>query len=117
VSFTPPAGKAGVYAIAKRAAPLPVTLDTLPFGTVQSRYYLYGALPPGEHVVGVLSGEGSKVGKFTAEAGRNYFFLVGMGWVGGKVTKELDEEEGKKLVRKYRLSGDNHFEFDEDLKR
>ncbi len=116
LSFTPPEGKAGVYTFG-RVPQVLVNIDAVPFGTVQSGYYLYGAVPPGEHTVAVLSGEGSSVGKFQAQSGSNYFFVVGGGWVGLKVTKQLSEEDGRKRVRKLKLSGDSHFEFDEDLKK
>ena len=116
LSFTPPQGKAGVYALAGRIPQVLVSIDALPFGTVQKGYYLYGVVNPGQHVVAVLSGEGSSKGKFTAEAGRNYYFVIGTGWVGQKVTAELPDEEGMRKVRKLRLSGESHFEFDDELK-
>ncbi len=116
LGFTPPPGKAGVYALGGRVPPTMVSLDALPFGTVQHGYYLYGAVNPGQHVVAVLSGEGSSHGSFLAEAGKNYFFVIGAGWVGCKVTDQLSDEKGKAKVPKLKLSGDSHFEFDEELK-
>jgi len=121
-SFTPPPGKANVYAIRgwslfEAGIVWPVTLDFTGFGNVGLRSYLYGAISPGDHVLGAnLPGPVPSRVTFTAEAGRNYFFEISSspGWLVGTIRIEpLDEEKGRELVQDYNLSADNRFEFAE----
>jgi hypothetical protein len=120
-SFAPPAGKANLYAVRMWSAleggiVWPVTLDFEEFGNVGQRSYLYGAIPPGEHVLGAnLPGPVPSRVKFSAEAGRNYFFRLtaSPGWLAGTIRIEpLDETAGRALIREYTLSGDNRFDFE-----
>lgn len=120
-SFAPPPGKANVYAVRmwsmlEGGIVWPVTLNFHEFGHVGQRSYLYGAIPPGEHVLGAnLPGPVPTRLRFTAEAGRNHFFKLTPvpGWLAGTIRIEpLDEETGRTLVLQYTLSGDNRFEFE-----
>jgi len=121
-SFTPPPGKANVYAV--RAWSVldsgivwPVTLDFREFGNVGQQSYLYGAIAAGDHVLGAnLPGPVPTRARFTAEAGRNHFFkLVPVpGWPTGLIRIEpLDEAAGRALIEKYSPSADNRFEYEE----
>ncbi len=121
-SFTPPPGKANVYAVRmwsvfESGIVWPVTLDFREFGNVGQRSYLYGAIPAGEHVLGAnLPGPVPTRVRFTAEAGRNHFFkLVPVpGWLTGVIRIEpLDEAAGRALIEAYALSADNRFEYEE----
>jgi hypothetical protein len=96
-------GSAGLYA---------VTLDFAEIGTLGLRSYLYGAIDPGEHVLGpTVQGSSPNRLRFTAEAGRNYFFKVYPAWsVAGWSIDTLDETDGRELVKDYTLSGDSRFE-------
>ncbi len=120
-SFTPPPGKANVYAVRmwsvfESGIVWPVTLDFREFGNVGQRSYLYGAIPPGDHVLGAnLPGPVPSRLRFAAEAGRNYFFKLSPvpGWLAGTIRIEpLDEEAGRTLIAQYTLSADNRFEFE-----
>ena len=121
-SFTPPPGKANVYAVRmwsvfEGGIVWPVTLDFREFGNVGQRSYLYGAISPGEHVLGAnLPGPVPNRVKFTAEAGQNHFFKLtpAPGWLVGVIRIEpLDEEAGRALIEQYTLSADNRFEFEQ----
>ena len=119
--FTPPPGRANLYAVRRWSVfeggiVWPVTLDFREFGNVGQRSYLYGAIAPGEHVLGAnLPGPVPNRVAFTAEAGRNYFFKLtpAPGWLAGMIRIEpLDEAVGRALIGQYTLSGDNRFEFE-----
>jgi len=123
LSFTPPPGMAGVYAIrpyqlAGSAILFDISLDYLEFGSLATDSYLFGLVPPGMHVLRVpraggqgaqLTGPGGVGADFTAEAGRNYFLQLTVGWNAPKITR-LSEAEGQKYVKKLKLSGDSRFE-------
>jgi hypothetical protein len=120
--FTPPPGKANLYAVRmwsvfESGIVWPVTLDFKEFGNVGQRSYLYGAISPGEHVLGAnLPGPVPNRVKFTAEAGRNHFFKLSPtpGWLAGMIRIELlDEETGRALIERYTLSADNRFELEQ----
>src|SRR3979411_1121065 len=76
-TFIPPPGKANLYVIrpynfSGSAGLWNVTLDVNEIGTLGLRSYLYGAIDPGEHVLGsTVQGSSPNRLKFTAEAGRN----------------------------------------------
>jgi hypothetical protein len=121
-SFTPPPGKANVYAVRawsmlESGLVWPVTLDFREFGNVGQRSYLYGAIAAGDHVLGAnLPGPVPTRVRFTAEAGRNHFFkLVTVpGWPAGLIRIEpLDEAAGRALIEEYTPSADNRFEYEE----
>jgi hypothetical protein len=115
--FVPPAGKANLYVIRPynftgSAGLYTPTLDFNELGTLGLRSYLYGAIDPGEHFLGsTVQGSSPNRLKFTAEAGRNYFFKVSPGLtLAGWGIDPLDETDGRQLVRDYTLSGDSRFE-------
>jgi hypothetical protein len=114
-SLSPPPEYAGVYVIrrARRLADQPlwtVDLDFRGFGTVGSESYLYGWVRPGEHVVAVLhDGQVQGRTRFRAEAGRNYFFMVGADLLTLHVER-LADRTGRDLIQRYTPSGDNRFE-------
>ena len=118
-TFVPPPGKANVYVIRPynyigSGLRWTVTLDSIEFGNLGLRSYLYGVVEPGEHVVGSLppqvGGSPNQVG-FAAVEGRNYFFKVSPGVLGYSVDIEpLDEQAGRSRVLDYTPSGDNRFE-------
>jgi hypothetical protein len=119
--FTPPPGRANLYAVRawsvfESGIVWPVTLDFREFGNVGQRSYLYGLVPPGEHVLGAnLPGPVPNRVKFAAEAGRNYFFKLTPtpGWLAGGLRIEpIDEAAGRALIEQYTLSADNRFEFE-----
>jgi hypothetical protein len=121
-TFVPPPGQANVYAVRMWSALesgiiWPVTLDFQEFGNVGQRSYLYGAIPAGEHVLGVnLPGPVPTRVRFTAEAGRNHFFKLvpAPGWPTGVIRIEpLDEASARALIEDYPASGDNRFEYEE----
>jgi hypothetical protein len=121
-SFTPPPGKANVYAVRTWSAlesgiAWPVTLDFREFGHVGQRSYLYGAVPVGDHVLGVsLPGPVPTRVRFAAEAGRNYFFKLApmSGWPTGVIRIEpLDEAAGRALIETSAPSADNRFEYEQ----
>jgi len=117
VQFSPPPGKAAIYVIrpaqlVAAAQPMDVQLDNVRFGSVPPLAYLYGEVDPSEHCLVFtmrVGPSGTREYKFTVEAGRCYFFDVAVR-VGGFRIKAIDEAEGRKLVQKYELSGDNRFE-------
>ena len=122
LSLTPPPGKAGVYVIRiykfiGHLIPIDTTLDYQEFGSLKTDSYLFGVVPPGEHVLRVPAGLEtfdmpfvSKQGvHFTAEAGRNYFFRMTIG--GGAGIVQLSEAEGQAYVQKFKLSSDSRFEY------
>jgi hypothetical protein len=121
-SFAPPPGQANVYAVRVWSAlesgiAWPVTLDFREFGHVGQRSYLYGAVPAGDHVLGVsLPGPVPTRVRFTAEARRNYFFKLvpSPGWPTGVIRIEpLDEAAGRALIETHPPSADNRFEYGE----
>ncbi len=73
-SFTPPAGKAGLY-VFKEGSLIPATdshqisLDGQLLGIVSSSSFIYSPITPGAHVI---TGESGQV-NLTAQAGQNYF--------------------------------------------
>ena len=91
---------------------LDVHLDKVRFGSVPPYAYLYGEIDPGQHGLDLSLQVGSPKPLshgFTVEAGRSYFFDVAAK-MGGFTLEPILEAEGRKLVQKYELSGDNRFE-------
>jgi hypothetical protein len=116
-TFVPPPGKANLYIVRPynftgSAVLYTPTLDFTELGTLGLRSYLYGAIDPGEHFLGTpIQGSTPNRLKFTAEAGKNYFFKVSPAWsFAGWGIDPLDETEGRELVKDYTLSGDSRFE-------
>jgi hypothetical protein len=122
-SFEVPEGQANIYVIRPynyvgSVVVWSVTIDFRQFGTLGLRNYLFGSVPPGEHFLSASatmgSGHEDRI-QFTTEAGKNYFFKVTPGFSGIGV-KPIDEEAGRKYVNKFKLSGDNIFEYKDVLK-
>lgn len=113
--FAPPLGQAGVYAIRPyrmtgAALLFPVILDDQPFGFLETSSYNFGVVPVGGHILKVLGGDGKGV-RFTAEAGRNYFFMVKPGWFALEILP-ISESSGQKYIRRFKLVGDRRFKFE-----
>ncbi len=128
LSFTPPPGKAGFYVIRPYEYTGSVLLDEISFdyqecGSLANDTYLFGTVPPGEHTLqaSTPNANPSAAVNFTAEAGKNYYFtlhmrstigLVDPGPSQAKIVAEpVSETKGQKLVRQFKLTGDNRFEF------
>jgi hypothetical protein len=116
-TFVPPPGKANLYVVRPyhftgSAGLYSLTLDFNELGTLGLRSYLYGAIEPGEHFLGsTIQGASPNRLKFTAEAGRNYYFKVSPAFsVAGWDFEPLDEADGREMVKNYTLSGDSRFE-------
>lgn len=117
LSFNPPPDKAAIYVVRPynfvgSGALFRVSLDYQEFGSVKTSTYLFGLIPPGQHEVRGLTepAQSANIATFTAQAGKNYFFTIGPGWTSLDV-KAIPEAEGKKYVQKFKLSGDNRFEY------
>jgi hypothetical protein len=127
LSFTPPPGKAGFYVIRPYGYTGSVLLDEITFdsqecGSLANDTYLFGAVAPGEHTLLVSNANAtpSEVVHFTAEAGKNYYFKVNVKSVivllglaptrYQMVVDQIPETNGQKLVRQFKLTGDNRFE-------
>jgi hypothetical protein len=134
LSFTPPAGKAGIYVIRPYQfnfeeaydyrlfdyynANIHIGLDYQEFGSLQTNSYLFGLVPPGKHALGpsdidLLDSRSLSV-QFTAEAGKNYYFTAT--GRGDLIPRDLhitpiSETNGQAYVRQFKLSGENRFEF------
>jgi hypothetical protein len=117
LSFTPPPGKAGIYVIRPYhmlgAAVLNnISLDYQVFGALGTSSYLYGTVSPGLHTLRSSLGAGSmEVVPFTVEAGKNYYFEAGASLTANTILiKSISETDGQAYVRKFKLSGSNRFE-------
>src|SRR5581483_5111242 len=121
LSFSPPPGKAGLYVIRPTEYSGSVLLEIISLdyegcGSLAGNTYLFGTVLPGEHTI--QSGNpnsSSDVVHFTAEAGKNYYFTVGVvqGWSGGlvgapvsgkAVVQQISETDGQKYVRQSKLT-------------
>ena len=102
-SFTPPPQMAGIYlfrpsAMMGAAVLWPICLDGSTVGEVADKSYLYTHAAPGNHNVQFFGDR--KGASFTAEAGKNYCFIIHPFSV-----KPLTEAEAKKYADQYTLSG------------
>jgi hypothetical protein len=116
LSFTPPPGKAGLYVIrlchfyndsyyGGSVVLFDISLDYQDFGSLETNSYLFATLPAGNHVLGPLH--------FTVAAGSNYYFTATHAGASRARHLEVDaisETDGQAYVRKFKLSGDNRFE-------
>ena len=102
----PPPDMAGVYifrtnsfggaALSKR-----LSMDGVAIGKTAKGVYYHLTVKPCEHTIATESEFGDNVLKFTAEAGKNYFFqqYIKMGvFIGGSGIQAVSEEEGKQNV-------------------
>jgi hypothetical protein len=116
LSFTPPPGKAGVYVVRPYhmmgAAILNnISLDYQVFGALGTSSYLYGTVSPGLHTLRCADLPSVSIAPFTAEAGKNYYFEArGSLTANSILVKPISETDGQAYVRKFKLSGKNRFE-------
>jgi hypothetical protein len=116
--FSPPPGMAGVYLINRamaigRSGDADAFLDYKDVGTLHRHTYFYCVVPPGRHFFcGSIINVNYRKDSFTAEAGKNYFFIaLGRDHMHGpNPLKELSEADGQIYVRKYEMEGGNHFD-------
>lgn len=119
LSFTPPEGMASIYVYRPKeflaaGTLIDVSLGEKRFGTLAAGTYLFGNVEPGRYVVrgrGIAQSR-VKLIRLNAEAGRQYFFKIDSSF-GGARLQAVDETEGRKAIKNYKLSGDNAFEFDD----
>ncbi|MGP8202222.1 MAG: hypothetical protein ACLQU4_22310 [Limisphaerales bacterium] len=109
LSFAPPSGMAGLYVIRKHhmggaAALWMVRLDYQVFGSLNINSYLYSAVLPGKHFLRKGPQGDYGMATFVAEAGKNYYFLMGVG-IGGPRLDPMPEAEAQEYIRKYKMSG------------
>jgi hypothetical protein len=102
--FTPPPGKANVYVIRPGmllggAGLWSVNLDSTEFGMLPTESYLHGYVSPGTHTLRApATGElAAKRAIFTAEAGRNYFFLIVPHYTTFIEIRQISEAEGTRV--------------------
>lgn len=114
--FSPPSGRAAVYVIRPfgfvgAGLPIPVFIDHKEFGKLPAGTYLYGEIQPREHILELAEFSGVKNASlgFKAEEGTCYFYYATVGW--SLNLESLPDDEGKRLVEKYELSGDNRFDY------
>jgi hypothetical protein len=108
LSFTPPAGMAGLYVIRPwhlggAAINWEVRLDYQEFGSLETSSYLYSAILPGKHFLRMGQGD-TGVNTFIAKAGENYYFSSKISIL-GPVFYPISEADGQKYVRKFKQSG------------
>jgi hypothetical protein len=113
LSFTPPPGKAGVYAIRPWSyvgygVLFKITLDYHELGSLAPSSYLFAVVIPGKHIFRVVNADTDTDTTFTTEAGKNYFFTFKPGW--GILIGQISEADGQGYVRKFKLSGDYLFD-------
>jgi hypothetical protein len=106
-------GKTGVYAIRPWSAVgygvlFRITLDYHELGSLAPKSYLFAVVTPGKHIFRVVNADFDTDTPFTTEAGKNYFFTFKPGW--GLLIYQIPETDGKKYVRKFKLSGDYQFD-------
>ena len=111
-NFISPSGKANIYVIRSYnfigSGELHyVSIDFQEFGILEMNSYLYGFIDPGTHY---LDASSPKVKKINVISGKNYFFKTVRTFINVKI-KEINENEGRDLVMKYKLSGNNMFEY------
>ncbi len=116
--FSPSPGRAAIYVIrpgqfVASGSPLPVMIDHEQFGQLPVQSFLYGEVLPREHILEFKYPGVSSSHRFKAEEGKCYFILVKAGLTGFSV-ETLSDEEGKKLVDGYELSGENKFDNEDE---
>jgi hypothetical protein len=133
LSFSPPPGKAGLYVIRSTEYSGSVLLEVISLdyegcGSLAGNTYLFGTVLPGEHAIQSGTPDSSSgVVHFTAEAGKNYYFMVGIKGAlfglasapatGKPVIQEIAETDGQKYVRQAKISGDNRFQFQNEAEQ
>jgi len=121
--FMPPPDMASVYVyrpyhLVGSAVLFLVSIDYKDFGTVATDTYLFGTIKPGWHIIKTGGGIPLSVAsiKFNAEAGKLYFFKVSPGLNQIKI-EQVDEKKGRDNLSNLKLSGDNVFEFSDQIQK
>ena len=101
----PSSNMAGVYiyrnSFVGKALKKTLLIDSVAIGETANKVYFHKEVTPGEHTLATESEFGDNALKFTAEAGKNYYFqqYLKMGaFVGGSGLQAVTEEEGKQAV-------------------
>ena len=105
-NFAAPTGNmAGVYiyrnSFVGKALKKKLSIDNVVIGETANTVFFHKEVAPGEHTLSTESEFGENVLKFSAEAGKNYYFqqYIKMGvFVGGSNIQAVSEEEGKQNV-------------------
>ena len=120
MQFSPPQGRAAVYVVRPfgfvgAGLPMHLLIDHQEFGKLPAGTFLYGEISPREHILESADFTGLKSHsiKFTAEEGKSYYIYATVGW--NLHLDILTEDEGKRLVTKYELSGDNKFDYGDEV--
>jgi hypothetical protein len=104
--FAPDPGKASIYVNRDGGIGTAVTIQTVLdgriVGSLAPHTYQFLSVTSGEHVLSTGAGtQNVEQEKLNVEAGKNYFFKVGlaMGWVSPRVhLEQIDEQEGRNEV-------------------
>ena len=107
-TFAPAEGKANIYVARGMgyfggAINFQIAVDGKLIGNIAPGTYFLISCDPGSHVVVAISQYNTEKAKLDVQENSNYFYDVGwhMGLITGKVAiKQIDEEEGKKLVQR-----------------
>jgi hypothetical protein len=116
LSFTPPPGQADVYVIRPyhmlgAAVLFNISLDYQVFDALGTSSYLYATVSPGLHTLRNTDLPSVSIAPFTAEAGKNYYFEARASLTANAVViKPISETDGQAYVRKFKLSGKNRFD-------
>ena len=110
----PTDGTAGLYiyrnTFGGQALKKTVSIDGEVIGETANRVYFYKKILPGEHTLATESEFSDNEIKFTAEAGKNYFFEQYIKWgvfVGGAALNAVNESEGIAGVNQCKLAQGN----------
>jgi hypothetical protein len=120
MQFSAPPGRAAIYVIRPfgfvgAGLPMHLLIDHTEFGKLPAGTFLYGEITPREHILETADFTGckSRFIRFMAEEGKCYFVYATVGW--SLNLDVLSEDEGKRLVSKYELSGDNKFDYGNEV--
>ena len=118
--FSPPPGRAAVYVIrpfgfVAAGSPMTIFMDHRKFGKLPAGTFLYGEVLPREHILESAEFPGVQNAslRFKAEEGRCYFFYATVGW--NLNLETLPDDEGRRRVEKYEQSGENTFEYKDEV--
>jgi len=113
-ALTPPAGMGSIYVCrgggVGTALRFQLAVDGLTKGALAPGTYQWITVAPGEHSIVASGSENSAEVKVTVEAGKNYFFRMGvnMGVMTGRVRLDpIPEDEGRERVAKSKLADPN----------
>jgi hypothetical protein len=81
-----------------------ISLDHISVGQLGNESFLYLPVAPGEHKISRRYNIWRPAAKFTAEAGKNYFFVDTYNFLLGDRTRPITESEGKAFAQTFTLS-------------